>query len=378
MAKHRHPAKDHARLATGVGFSALEKLKSRLPATPQEPGGGKPAPAKAPAAKPASAARPAPTIASGGDEDAAALFRAAVGATDASPALARARNRAALERAKPAPRPIVQPTFKETDSPTPAPSRPLPADDSPDLFRALVGEVTPLKDTGRADIGHHKAPRHTLIFDRDGRKAAPGLEFGDAPLENGAPSGEAAIYDHLAASVGNDPGALFAHAVGAVAPLKDKGLADVQKPLPPPRPIKREEDERAVLAEALDSPLSFEDRLDMGIEPAFLRDGLARKVLTDLRRGRWVVQAELDLHGLTRDEAREALRRFLADSLEAGRRCLRLIHGKGLGSPNREPVLKHLSRSWLAQREEILAYCQAKPQDGGEGALLILLRAPRG
>lgn len=363
MAKKGPAAKNHARLATGVGFSALEKLKNRLPPTD--------APVRPTAPKPAA------RVAAPAEDDPAALFRAAVGATDTSPTLARARNRAALERAKPAPRPIVQPTFKDVETPAAAPSRPLPADDSPDLFRALVGEVTPLKDSGRADIGHRQTPRHALIFDRDGRRAAPDKALGDTPLENGAPLGDAAIFDHLAATVGNDPGALFAHAVGTVAPLKDKGRADVQKPLPPPRPIKREEDDRAVLAEALESPLSFEDRLDMGVEPAFLRDGLARKVLTDLRRGRWVVQAELDLHGLTRDEAREALRRFLADSLEAGRRCLRLIHGKGLGSPNREPVLKHLSRSWLAQREEILAYCQAKPQDGGEGALLILLRAPR-
>ena len=88
-----------------------------------------------------------------------------------------------------------------------------------------------------------------------------------------------------------------------------------------------------------------------------------------------MTQGELDLHGLTRDEAREALGQFLAVSLQQGRRCLRLIHGRGLRSPGREPVLKHLSKNWLAQREEILAFCQARPHDGGEGALLVLLRA---
>ena len=106
-----------------------------------------------------------------------------------------------------------------------------------------------------------------------------------------------------------------------------------------------------------------------------VRPGIPRRVLTDLRRGRWVVQGQLDLHGLVRDEARAALATFLGESLHLGRRCVRLIHGKGLGSPGRIPVLKHLSRGWLAQREEILAFCQAPPHDGGGGALLILLRA---
>jgi len=173
----------------------------------------------------------------------------------------------------------------------------------------------------------------------------------------------------------HDPQALFRHAAGEVAPLKDKNLASLDRPLPAPLPIKREQDERNVLREALESPISFEDRLDMGDEAAYLRVGLPRRVLTDLRRGRWVVQGELDLHGLTRDEARASLSRFIAAALQQGRRCLRIIHGKGHGSPGRVPVLKHLSRGWLAQREDILAFCQARPHDGGEGALLVLLQA---
>lgn len=176
----------------------------------------------------------------------------------------------------------------------------------------------------------------------------------------------------------SDPAALFRHVAGEVAPLKDKNLAPLDRPLPPPRPRLREEDEREVLREALESPISFEDRLDMGDEAAYLRVGLPRRVLTDLRRGRWVVQGELDLHGLTRDEARASLAQFIALALQQGRRCLRVIHGKGHGSPGRIPVLKHLSRGWLAQREDILAFCQAKPHDGGDGALLVLLQAGGG
>jgi len=152
----------------------------------------------------------------------------------------------------------------------------------------------------------------------------------------------------IEAHILHDPTRLFRHIAGAVAPLKDKNLADVARPVPAPRPIKREEDEREVLREALEAPLTFEDRLDIGDEAAYLRTGLPRRVLTDLRRGRWVVQGELDLHGLTRDEARASLARFIAASLQQGRRCLRVIHGKGHGSPGRVPVLKHLSRGWLA------------------------------
>ncbi|MFA7292828.1 MAG: Smr/MutS family protein, partial [Rhodocyclaceae bacterium] len=172
----------------------------------------------------------------------------------------------------------------------------------------------------------------------------------------------------------NDPQALFRHVVGDAAPLPDRNLAIVEKPLPPPHPRQREEDEAAALRESIDAPLSFQDRLDTGDESVYLHEGVSRRVLADLRRGRWIIQDELDLHGLTRDEARSALAPFLAQALARGLRCIRLIHGKGLGSPGREPVLKHLSRGWLMQRAEILAFCQAKPQDGGEGALLVLLR----
>ena len=128
-----------------------------------------------------------------------------------------------------------------------------------------------------------------------------------------------------------------------------------------------------MLREAIDAPLSFEDRIDIGDEGVHLRDGLPRRVLTDLRRGRWVVQAELDLHGLTRDEARSALGHFLHEALEHGYRCVRLIHGKGHGSPGREPVLKAKVQRWLAQRREVVAFAQASAPHGGAGALIVLL-----
>ncbi|MCB1889040.1 MAG: Smr/MutS family protein [Rhodocyclaceae bacterium] len=171
------------------------------------------------------------------------------------------------------------------------------------------------------------------------------------------------------------PEAWLDWAQAGATPLKDSGRVAVDKPKPTPHPLQRELDDASVLRESIETPLSFEDRLDIGDEAVFLRTGLPRRVLSDLRRGRWVVQRELDLHGLTRDEARQALATFLAACLNDGKRCVRLIHGKGLGSPGGVGILKQLSRGWLAQREEVLAFCQARPHEGGSGALLILMRS---
>lgn len=148
---------------------------------------------------------------------------------------------------------------------------------------------------------------------------------------------------------------------------------------PPPRPIPRQRsaDERAALRESLTDLQPLDLALEGGDEPNFLRDGLPRTVLRDLRRGRWVVQAQIDLHGATREIARELLADFIADAVLRESRCLRVIHGKGLGSPGREPVLKGLVRGWLAARQEVLAFCQARSHDGGAGALIVLLRGTK-
>ena len=160
-------------------------------------------------------------------------------------------------------------------------------------------------------------------------------------------------------------------------PLPPTGRVHIDGPLPPPRPLQHLADEGAALNESLHASISLQDRLEGGDEPSYLRIGLAIGVLRDLRRGRWVVQDEIDLHGLNRDEARHLLATCMAESLHQGKRCIRVVHGKGLGSPQRISILRQLVRGWLMQRNEVLAYCQAKPQDGGEGALLVLLRSPK-
>ena len=174
---------------------------------------------------------------------------------------------------------------------------------------------------------------------------------------------------------GDDDLAAFHAAVGNARPLKASNRVELGGAKPPPRPLQHLADERAALHESLHGPIALQDRLEGGDEASYLRPGLAQSVLRDLRRGRWIIQDELDLHGLNREEARLHLSTFLADCLHAGKRCVRVIHGKGLRSPMKLSILRQLVRGWLAQRIEVLAYCQARPADGGEGAVMVLLRS---
>ncbi len=122
------------------------------------------------------------------------------------------------------------------------------------------------------------------------------------------------------------------------------------------------------------SPQTWEIGQEHEAGQTFLRRGLGSDVLTKLRRGHWAVQSEIDLHGHTTDEAHDALADFLDDARQHGYRCVRAIHGKGLSSPNREPVLKGKVRQWLSRWDDVLAYCEAPRHAGGGGAVLILLR----
>jgi DNA-nicking Smr family endonuclease len=172
----------------------------------------------------------------------------------------------------------------------------------------------------------------------------------------------------------DDAGALFRAAVADARPLTSDRIHH-EPPPPSVRPRQRERDEQAALAESIAAPDLLDLHLEGGDEAAWLRPGMSPNVLRDLRRGRWVVQAHLDLHGMNRDEARHHVALFLAECRQFGRRCLRIVHGKGLGSPGREPVLKKLVLGWLSQRQEVLAFCQARPTEGGAGAVLVLIES---
>ena len=107
---------------------------------------------------------------------------------------------------------------------------------------------------------------------------------------------------------------------------------------------------------------------------SFARGGVRRREIERLRRGRLKVEADLDLHGRIVADAVAALDRFLEDSRRRGRRCVRVVHGKGFGSRTGLPIMKaHVDR-WLRARSEVLAFCSATPPDGGTGAVYVLLR----
>ena len=171
--------------------------------------------------------------------------------------------------------------------------------------------------------------------------------------------------------------AAFHAAVDGTIPLRAPPRATFTPPKPSPRPRQRELDEAAAIVASLHGPFEIEDLLAIGDGDSFLRTGLPRSVLRDLRRGRWSIQNHTDLHGLNRHEAHDEVSRFLAESLSAGKRCVRIVHGRGLGSPGREGILRQFVKSWLSRSKDVMAFCHAPSCDGGEGALWILPRAEK-
>ena len=168
---------------------------------------------------------------------------------------------------------------------------------------------------------------------------------------------------------------LFILAAGAVKPLPDKRKVLFKKTVPVPKIMQYQQDEKAVMIEAISDEFDVGTLLDVDELLSFRRPGIGTDVTRKLRRGDWSIQRQLDLHGLRRDEARERLSFFIREAHKHGLRCVRVVHGKGLGSPGKAPVLKSRVHSWLVQKKEVLAFVQAKPADGGGGALVVLLMA---
>ncbi len=166
---------------------------------------------------------------------------------------------------------------------------------------------------------------------------------------------------------------LFVHLVGPVVPMRALGRAPIDRPRPEPVPLQRRRDEQEVLRSSLSDEFDAASLLETDDQLSYARVGVGPDVLRRLRTGAWSVQGQIDLHGHTRDEAREALSQFLQHAGKQGWRCVRVVHGKGLGSPGRQPVLKGKVRNWLVQRQEVLAFAHATGPDGGAGAVIVLL-----
>ncbi len=167
---------------------------------------------------------------------------------------------------------------------------------------------------------------------------------------------------------------LFSRSVGAVTPLVDAARAELRATPPAPEPRQRARDEAAALRATLSDEFDVETLLETDAALSFRRPDIGPDVVRKLRRGGWVIQAQIDLHGLRRDEAREQLAAFLREAARQGLRCVRVVHGKGNGSPGREPVLKQRVHSWLVQKSSVIAFTQARAAEGGSGALVVLLK----
>jgi DNA-nicking Smr family endonuclease len=170
---------------------------------------------------------------------------------------------------------------------------------------------------------------------------------------------------------------LFRVSVSDVTPLPKLNRARIEPRRPGPIPAQRLKDNEEALKESLSEEFGWDLGRETGEELVFLREGVPSDMLSKLRRGHWVIQDELDLHYMRSHEARKAVVEFLNDCVRDGFRCVRVIHGKGLRSKNQEPVLKRKVGIWLLQRNEVLAYCQARLTEGGSGALMVLLKGGR-
>lgn len=172
-----------------------------------------------------------------------------------------------------------------------------------------------------------------------------------------------------------DEASLFYSAMDGVQQITNRGEAP--KPNPRlPELIDENAEALAQLSELVAGQGDFDftggDEYIEGAGP-----GIDRNLLRSLRRGDFTVQDRLDLHGKTQVEAREAVERFLSDSRRAKKRCVLIVHGRGLNSKDSVPVLKEALKGWLSQKRignMVLAFATARPQDGGTGAVYVLLR----
>jgi DNA-nicking Smr family endonuclease len=198
------------------------------------------------------------------------------------------------------------------------------------------------------------------------------------PTPAPVPPASASAKRAIAAAKHADGDIDLAKAFADVQKLPASNRAAIARAKPVPVPHHTLADERDVLEASKygddPHPHTWEAGQEFEHEQTFVRPGLGNDIASKLRRGHWSVQAELDLHGMTTDEAHDALSDFIVEARTLRFRCVRVVHGKGLTSPNKEPVLKGKVRRWLARWDEVLAYTEAPRHAGGSGALLVLLK----
>ncbi|GAA5159338.1 Smr/MutS family protein [Viridibacterium curvum] len=254
------------------------------------------------------------------------------------------------------------------------PSAPVaaPVADDAALFRQATAGTTEIARSDRVELRRGPAPKPVP------RPRIPE----EAPEPPKAPRADNPLalpdtwFDNTTVPLGSSEDQALARALQGVKPIQTDRVVK-ETPKPRPLPIQHERDEQAALAESIYAPTPLDLVLEGGDELHYLKEGMPRSMLRDLRRGRWVVEAELDLHGANRDQARDILAAAFAQWRKQDIRCVRIIHGKGLGSPGKEPVLKKLVAGWLTNYADVLAYAQARVHDGGAGALLVLMRSSR-
>jgi DNA-nicking Smr family endonuclease len=193
----------------------------------------------------------------------------------------------------------------------------------------------------------------------------------------GEPEESGLAKETIRSATGNETGdgadaALFRAAVREARPLQRQQRVAPIRAKPTPRARFAKAERAAVLVESLAEPGPYIETLP-GDELKYRRDGIAELTLRQLRRGDFRVEAALDLHGLTEAQATGAITQFLASALARELRCVRIIHGKGMRSGPRGPVLKQAANTLLRRTNHVLAFTSARAKDGGTGATLVLL-----
>ncbi len=166
---------------------------------------------------------------------------------------------------------------------------------------------------------------------------------------------------------------LFIDTVGSVKAIKHNNVANLVAIPPAPIAIQRLIDESQVMKDSLSDDFGVEQLLDTDTDLSYRTTGITVEILNKLRRGDWAIQGQLDLHGFRVDGARYALAEFIHHATARGWRCVRIVHGKGLGSKDRQPVLKNKVRGWLVQTKAVQCFVAARASEGGAGALVVLL-----